>query len=582
MRSQARISPYICDLCIVHISKYYIYVPIGPRAPVVARGGRGRGRGQPGAVPYKTYSDPDVGSSPPEFAPSRLPGIHFGRPLLRNNMTRAVEFFYLFFTTEMINNICNHTNSYAYERIFEGSFQSYTEADGSWPEVTADEIKRLIALLIYFGLVKVGHVDKYWSRKTLYHGLWARAILPRIRFRALMAVLHVVDPATEAPGDKLRKVESLIDYFKSRCLSLYQPRQNLAVDERMVKSRHRSGIRQYIRDKPTKYGIKLWVLADSSNGYTMDFNVYIGKAAGRDVSENGLGYDVVMTLIKPFLNQGYRLFVENFYTSVTLFKDLFAQGVAATGTVMDTRRDFPAGLKNSKEWAKGKNRGDMRWERDPPCLALQWVDNKVVSLLTTIDNANDQVLVKRKKRTGGVWHTKVVPQPQVISNYNKYMNAVDRSDQILATNNVLRKCMKWWKTLFFHLIDIAVVNSFILFKEHQVQFPDNEALHRTADFSLADFREEICRQLCDFPEYDLPPVHGQAKAAPPLPHRFVTEHIPVFSTTMRRNCVVCSKKDGSKLRVASSCSAPQCEGKYMHVTTEKNCFAEFHTEAYHA
>ena len=94
-------------------------------------------------------------------------------------MTRAVEFFYLFFTAEMINNICNHTNSYAYERIFEGSFQSYTQADGSWPEVTADEIKRLIALLIYFGLVKVGHVDKYLSRKTLYHGLWARAILCR-------------------------------------------------------------------------------------------------------------------------------------------------------------------------------------------------------------------------------------------------------------------------------------------------------------------------------------------------------------------------------------------------------------------
>jgi hypothetical protein len=37
----------------------------------------------------------------------------------------------------------------------------------------------------------------------------------------------------------------------------------------MVKSRHRSGIRQYIRDKPTKWGIKLWVLADSSNGYTI-------------------------------------------------------------------------------------------------------------------------------------------------------------------------------------------------------------------------------------------------------------------------------------------------------------------------
>ena len=73
------------------------------------------------------------------------------------------------------------------------------------------------------------------------------------------------------------------------------------------------------------------------------------------------------------------------------------------------------------------------------------------------------------------------------------MNAVDRSDQILATNNVNRKCMRWWKTLFFHLIDIAVVNSFLLFKEHQAKFPDNVDLHRPNYYSLGDFREEIVR-----------------------------------------------------------------------------------------
>ena len=79
-------------------------------------------------------------------------------------------------------------------------------------------------------------------------------------------------------------------------------------------------------------------------------------------------------------------------------------------------------------------------------------------------------------KTAGVWSTKVVPQPQAIGTYNKYMNAVDTSDQILATNNVLRK--RWWKTLLFHLIDTAGVNCFILFREHQSNFPDDEYLHR--------------------------------------------------------------------------------------------------------
>ena len=46
--------------------------------------------------------------------------------------------------------------------------QSYAKTDGSWQDVTPDEIKRLIAILIYFGLVKVvGSVEKYWSKKSL-------------------------------------------------------------------------------------------------------------------------------------------------------------------------------------------------------------------------------------------------------------------------------------------------------------------------------------------------------------------------------------------------------------------------------
>ena len=125
-------------------------------------------------------------------------------------------------------------------------------------------------------------------------------------------------------------------------------------------------------------------------------------------------------------------------------------------------------------------------------------------------------LVKLRLRgEGGGWTSKAVPQPGVIANYNKFMNAVDRSDQILGTNNVHRKCVRWWKTLFFHLIDIAVVNSYILFQEHRTNCPNEPALKRRATYSLVNYREEVLHGLCGFPEY------GPLRRAKPLQSRLL-------------------------------------------------------------
>lgn len=79
--------------------------PTGTRVRARAAAGGGRGRaaaaaaagGDPGAVPYKSYGDPDVSNPLPEFKPTRIPGIHFERRLLRNTMTKAIDFFNFFF-----------------------------------------------------------------------------------------------------------------------------------------------------------------------------------------------------------------------------------------------------------------------------------------------------------------------------------------------------------------------------------------------------------------------------------------------------------------------------------------------------
>ena len=58
----------------------------------------------------------------------------------------------------------------------------------------------------------------------------------------------------------------MYDSIRTACKSMYHPRQNLSVDERMVATKGKLGIKQYIKNKLSKWGIKLFVLAD--NVYT--------------------------------------------------------------------------------------------------------------------------------------------------------------------------------------------------------------------------------------------------------------------------------------------------------------------------
>ena len=71
----------------------------------------------------------------------------------------------------------------------------------------------------------------------------------------------------------------------------------------------------------------MWVVADSSNGYFLDVDVYVGRASDGVTTEHGLGGKVVLKLTEQFRHRNHRVFCDNFSTSPTLLDELLSRGL---------------------------------------------------------------------------------------------------------------------------------------------------------------------------------------------------------------------------------------------------------------
>ena len=127
-----------------------------------------------------------------------------------------------------------------------------------------------LALILYFGIVRIADVEKYWSSEILFNGLWARSMLSRQRFRAIRAFFQRSDRDGNL-DDRLIKVRYLYDIMRQRCSEYWQPRQQIAIDERMIRFKGRQQMKVYVKSKPVRWGFKAYTLCDSSNAYNCSF-----------------------------------------------------------------------------------------------------------------------------------------------------------------------------------------------------------------------------------------------------------------------------------------------------------------------
>lgn len=169
------------------------------------------------------------------------------------------------------------------------------------------------------------------------------------KFENIRRFMHFNDNTLDLPKDnpnrdRVFKVRPIIDAFNKKFGSV-PIEENLSLDEQLCPTKSVLYIKQYLPLKPHKWGYKLFVLCGVS-GYGYNFEIYTGNENKEDerIIHNepdfgATGNTVVrMTRMIPE-NVHYKLFFDNYYTSLQVMIYLEKKGIHTVGTFRHNR--FP-------------------------------------------------------------------------------------------------------------------------------------------------------------------------------------------------------------------------------------------------
>ena len=193
---------------------------------------------------------------------SGTPGIKVAVP----NESNAKVFFSLLFGDQAVDLIVHEINRYARQKLINKPAQL-----DKWQDVTSEELRAYFGLCIIMVINSLPRIAMYWSSDQFIGNTGIQNVMTKNRFEAISQFLHFSDSTREpqrgaANYDHLFKVHALLSRVHQNILAVYEPSKNISIDEGMIAYKGRLSFRQYMPAKPTKYGIKVWMAADSDNG----------------------------------------------------------------------------------------------------------------------------------------------------------------------------------------------------------------------------------------------------------------------------------------------------------------------------
>jgi len=184
-------------------------------------------------------------------------------------------------------------------------------------------------------------------------------------------------------------------------------------------------MKQYIPLKRARFGIKIYALSESDSGYIWNAFIHIGTAMQLREAVDGLKSSrIVLTLAEDLFGKGYCIFLDNWYSSPALYRQLALNKTDAVGTVRLNRKNMPLDLK------KKIKRGETIAHFTLNMMALKRMDNKEVTIHSTYHTSTTETIQKRDQEKR---------KPTTTVTYNHKMGAVDVGDQMLASYQIWKK-----------------------------------------------------------------------------------------------------------------------------------------------
>lgn len=432
-----------------------------------------------------------------------------------------------------------------------------------------EEMKAFLGIWINMGLIRKPSIKSYWdtchdSQRTP----WFNEHFGRDRFLLMLKFLHFVNndeqPELGHPDRQLFKVAPLVEHFNTTFSSCYVPSKDIVIDESMVGFRGRTpNLRRYLPNKRhSRFGVKIWCLADSSNGYLHTFEVCQGTSDADRRAPNGPIHTLVIRLMQKsgLQGQGFHLTLDNFFTSPKLSQELHALGTTSTGTVRSNRK----GLPRAAITAPLLNKAFLERRKGPLLCTVYQDGRKRPVLLSTEATAGSSHVTNRRGQ--------VLRKPKTVLQYNKTMGGVDLADQQLYMYLAERRTLKWTTKVAISLIGRAMVNAYLLYKGNS---PPARRLSRhlffaaVAEAFVGNYRPQAV------PRRRRSRAQMEASAAAPilppsLPPRepspwdiFVGHDLVHVPGTRRRDCVG-HHPDRVRTRwQCSGCDLGMCPGCFM-------------------